>query len=48
VRVLLAFLLLVTLGSMWESRTNRVPRTLPLLALSALVSIVFFTVSRVV
>jgi hypothetical protein len=47
-RVLLAFLLVVTVGSMWEWRTNRVPRALPMLALCAFVSILLFSVSRLV
>jgi hypothetical protein len=47
-RVLLAFLLLVTVGSIWESRTGRLPRAGMLLALSTFVAVIFFSVSRLV
>jgi hypothetical protein len=48
VRVLLAFILVVTIGAMWETRRDRLPRALPLIALSAFVAIVFFSVYRLV
>jgi hypothetical protein len=46
--VLLAFLLVLTVGSMWESRSHRVSRALPLLALSTSVAALLFGVSRLV
>jgi hypothetical protein len=48
VRVLLLFLVLVTIGSMWEAKSHREPRAMPLLALSTFVAVVLFSVSRLV
>jgi hypothetical protein len=48
VRVLLAFILIVTIGAMWETRRNREQRVLPLLILSTLVAALLFNVSRLV
>jgi hypothetical protein len=48
VKVILAFLLIVTVGSMWETRRERPRRPLPLLALCTLVAAVLFNVARLV
>jgi hypothetical protein len=47
VKVLLAFLLIVTVGTMWETTHDRRPRAWPLLALCLLVAAMFFKVARV-
>jgi hypothetical protein len=48
VRVLLAFILIVTIGAVWETGHDRQARALPLLALSAFAAVVFFSVYRLV
>ena len=47
-KVLLAFFFVVTMGSMWEARRDRLPKTLPLLVLSIVVAASLFTLSRLV
>jgi hypothetical protein len=48
VRVLLAFLLIITVGSIWETRRALPPRALPLLALCTMVAAVLYSVHRLV
>jgi hypothetical protein len=48
VRVLLAFLLIIVVGSVWETRRNRPQRALPLLLLCTMVAVVLFNVHRLV
>jgi hypothetical protein len=45
-RVLLAFLLIVTIGAMWESSRGRTMRARPLLVLCTVVAALFFGVER--
>ena len=47
-RVLLAFLLIVIAGSIWESQRDRPQRALPLMVLCTGVTLVLFGVSRFV
>jgi hypothetical protein len=47
VKVLLAFILIVTVGAMWETTRDRPQRAWPLLVLGALVAALFFKVARV-
>lgn len=47
-RVLLAFILIVTIGAMWEAGRERAQRAAPLFALCAFVAVVFFGVYRLV
>jgi hypothetical protein len=48
VKVLLAFILVVIAGSMWETSRDRPARALPLLALCVVVAAALFSVSRFV
>jgi hypothetical protein len=48
VKVLLAFIFVVVVGSVWETTRDRSARALPLAVLSALVAVVLFTMSRFV
>jgi hypothetical protein len=45
-KVLIAFVLLVIVGSMWETQRDRRPHSLPLLALCIVVAAGFFSVIR--
>jgi hypothetical protein len=47
VKVLLAFILIVTVGAMWETARDRPQRPWPLIVLCAFVAAVFFKVVRV-
>ena len=47
-KVLLAFILVVIVGAMWETSRERPPRALPLLALCVVVAAALFSVSRFV
>lgn len=47
-KVLLAFLFVVTIGSIWEARRDRSPKVLPLFVLSVLVAASLFGLSRLV
>lgn len=46
-KVLLAFLLVVTVGSMWETARNRPQRAWPLMVLCVFVAALLFKVVRV-
>jgi hypothetical protein len=46
VKLLLAFLLIVMIGAVWETGRDRRQGALPLLALCTLVAVTFFGVSR--
>jgi hypothetical protein len=45
-KVLIAFVLVVIVGSMWETQRDRRPSALPLFALSVVVAAGFFGVIR--
>ncbi len=47
-RVLLAFLLIVTIGSMWETARDRPQRAAPLLVLCLLAAGLLFNVTRLI
>ena len=47
-KVLLAFILVVIVGAMWETRPRPAARALPLLALCVVVAAALFSVSRFV
>ena len=47
-KVLLAFILIIVVCSMWETSRDRPARALPLAALSTVVAVVLFTLSRFV
>jgi hypothetical protein len=48
VKVLLAFIFIIVVGSMWETSQDRPVRALPLAVLSTAVAVVLFTLSRFV
>jgi hypothetical protein len=48
VKVLIAFLLVVMIASVWETRRGRRPRALPLVGFSLLIAVTLFTTSRFV
>ena len=45
-KLLIAFIVLVVVGSMWETQRNRRPGPLPLLVLCTVVALGFFSVVR--
>lgn len=47
-KVLLAFIVVIVVGSMWETSRERPARALPLAALSTAVAVILFTLSRFV
>lgn len=47
-KVLLAFVLVVTVGAMWETRRERAPKAAPLLVLCVAVAALLYGVSRLV
>lgn len=47
-KVLLAFVAIVTVGAMWESRRDRPPGALPLLVVCIAVAAILFGMSRLV
>lgn len=47
-KVLLAFIAIVTVGAMWETRRDRAPKAMPLLVLCISVAAVLYGVSRLV
>jgi hypothetical protein len=46
--VLLVFILAVTIGAMWETKRDRRPRAMPLLAMCVFVAGALFSLSRLV
>lgn len=45
-KLLLAFVFLIVLGTVWETRRERAPRPLPLLIVCTGIAFAFFTVVR--